>query len=179
MEFNTVINTRRSIRRYDKSAHITKEQLNEIIKAAIMAPSWKNSETGRYHIVMSEDKMKELREATMPEYNIKNCADASAIIVTTYVKNRSGFEKDGTPSNELGNQWGAYDLGLQNENFILKAWELGLGTLIMGLRDEKKVREILNIPEEEVIMSIISIGVPDIEPSCPARKEIEDIVKYY
>lgn len=32
---------------------------------------------------------------------------------------------------------------------ILKATELGLSTLIMGIRDENKIREMLNIPAEE------------------------------
>ena len=38
-----------------------------------------------------------------------------------------------------------YDLGLQNENLVLKAWELGYGTVIMGLRTGDKLREILSL----------------------------------
>ena len=60
---------------------------------------------------------------------------------------RAGFQKDGTADNELGNGWGCYDLGLQNENLVLKAVDLGLSTLIMGLREADRLREILNIPE--------------------------------
>lgn len=47
----------------------------------------------------------------------------------------------------MGNGWGCYDLGLQNENFVLKAAELGYGTLIMGLRDGEQLRKVLDIPE--------------------------------
>ena len=36
-----------------------------------------------------------------------------------------------------------YDLGLANENLLLKAAEMGIGTLVMGIRDEKKLHEIL------------------------------------
>ena len=68
----------------------------------------------------------------------------AALIVTTFVHNRAGFQTDGTPDNEIGNGWGCYDLGLQNENLILKATELGLSTLIMGLRDGDKIREMLS-----------------------------------
>ena len=44
---------------------------------------------------------------------------------------------------------GCYDLGLQNENLILKAKELGYGTLIMGLRAGDKLREILSIRKQK------------------------------
>ena len=60
----------------------------------------------------------------LPEMNQAKAENAS-LIVTTFVHNHAGFQKDGTPDNELGNGWGCYDLGLQNENLILKAKELG------------------------------------------------------
>ena len=38
-----------------------------------------------------------------------------------------GFDKNtGSPVNEAGDGWGYYDLGLQNDNLLLKAAELGL-----------------------------------------------------
>lgn len=45
MEFQTVLENRRSVRSYDDSKKVTKEQINEIVEAAIQAPSWKNSQT--------------------------------------------------------------------------------------------------------------------------------------
>lgn len=101
------------------------------------------------------------------------------LIVTTFVHNHAGFQKDGTPDNELGNGWGCYDLGLQNENLILKAKELGYGTLIMGLRAGDKLREILSIPETETVMAVIAIGKAAEEPARPKRKDVEDIVRFY
>ena len=34
--------------------------------------------------------------------------------LTTFVKDKAGFQNDKTADNELGNGWGCYDLGLQN-----------------------------------------------------------------
>ena len=101
------------------------------------------------------------------------------MIVTTFVHNRAGFQKDGTPDNEIGNGWGCYDLGLQNENLILKAAELGLSTLIMGLRNADKIREMLSIPESETIVAVIAVGTADEEPSRPKRRELEDVLKFF
>ena len=76
-----------------------------------------------------------------------------------------------TADNELGNGWGCYDLGLQNENLVLKAADLGLSTLIMGLREADRLREILNIPETETIVSVIAVGKAAEEPIRPHRNQ--------
>ena len=81
--------------------------------------------------------------------------------------------------NELGNGWGCYDLGLQNENLILKAEDLGLSTLIMGLRESDKLRELLDIPEAETVVSVIAVGKADESPARPPRKELDTIAKFF
>ena len=42
MELQAVMEKRRSIRNYNPERKVTKEQLEELIKAASYAPSWKN-----------------------------------------------------------------------------------------------------------------------------------------
>lgn len=55
MEFQKLIEERRTIRKYSPESRITKEDLLAVIRAAQEAPSWKNSQTGRYYCVMSEE----------------------------------------------------------------------------------------------------------------------------
>lgn len=43
MEFQTVLENRRSVRSYDASKTVTTEQIKKIIEAGILAPSRKNS----------------------------------------------------------------------------------------------------------------------------------------
>lgn len=179
MEFQTLIEKRRTVRKYSPDTHVTKEQIQELIKAAQEAPSWKNTETGRYYCVLSEDKKLQLRQECLGYANNDSKTEYAALIVTTFVHNRAGFQTDGTPDNELGNGWGCYDLGLQNENLILKATELGLSTLIMGLRDADKIRELLSIPEKETIVSVIAVGKADEEPSRPKRRELDEILHFF
>lgn len=155
MELQTAIETRRSIRHYDAEKKVTKEQVETLIKAASLAPSWKNTQTSRYYCVLSEDKVAEFSQKCLPEFNQKNSAGAGALIVTTFVKGLVGFDNDGNPVNEAGDGWGYYDLGLQNENLLLKATELGLDTLVMGIRDGEAIREMLHIPETENVVAVI------------------------
>ena len=156
MEFQTLIENRRSVRKYSSHTNVTKEQIQQLVQAALEAPSWKNTETGRYYCVLSEDMSQKLRKECLCYANNDVKTEHAALIVTT-----------------------CYDLGLQNENLILKATELGLSTLIMGLRDGNKIREMLSIPESETIVSVIAVGKADEEPSRPRRRELEDVLKFF
>ena len=152
--------------------------MESVIAAAIEAPSWKNSQTARYYCVMSEDMCKKVREECLPGFNCERSENA-VLIVTAFVHNRAGFDREGNPDNEVGNGWGYYDLGLHDENFILRARELGLDTLIMGIRDEKAIREALAIPENELLGAVIAVGYRAINPDKPKRKTVDDILKLF
>ena len=49
----------------------------------------------------------------------------------------------------------------------------------MGIRDGEALRRELNIPEEQEVVSVISVGYRDIEPSMPKRKELEQIAAFF
>lgn len=179
MEFNNVIETRRSIRGFDAEKKVTKDELSKMIEAAILAPSWKNSQTARYYCVCSDEMVEKFSNECLPAFNQTSSKNA-ALVVTTFVTNRAGFNKEtGEADNECGNGWGYYDLGLHNANLVLKATEMGLGTLIMGIRDGEKIRTMLDIPETEAIVSVIAVGYPTVEPTMPRRKSVEDIAKFF
>ncbi len=178
MEFNQVIKERRSIRRYT-TQKVEEKKIVALIEAAQLAPTWKNSQTGRYYVLREEASLKEFIEACLPPFNKENVKDAPVIIVTTFKKDVSGFDKEANAVNEVGNGWGYYDLGLQNQNLVLKAVDLGLDTLIMGIRDENAIRAFLKVPEDEIIVSVISVGYRNINPDMPKRKALEDIIKWY
>lgn len=179
MEFRNLIEARRSVRSYDDSKKVTKEQVKQIVAAAIEAPSWKNWQTSRYYCILSDDNRSKFLVECLPQFNAKSAAGA-ALVVTTFVANRVGFDKNtGEADNECGNGWGYYDLGLHNENFILKAKELGLDTLIMGLRNADKIRAMLNVPENEIIVSVIALGYGNGETVKPKRKSTADVLKFF
>ena len=176
--FDEIIRERRSIRHYTPDKNVSQEIVEQLIAAAIEAPSWKNQQTSRYYVVMSSEMREKLKTCLWSQNQI-TVKDAPVLIVTTYVKGIVGFEKDGTPSNELGDGWGIYDLGLHNALLLLKATDLGLDSIVLGLRDAEAIRALLNIPENEVVVSVISIGYRSQDSARPRRKEIVDIAKFY
>lgn len=140
MEFNEVAVTRKSIRKY-AARPVAKEDIEAMLRCAMEAPSWKNSQTARYHVITSSTMLQAMKQEGLAPFNAENTKDAPVLIVTSFVKDVAGFDKDGTPSNELGNLWGAYDLGLHNENLLLKARDLGLDTLVMGTVMQKPYKD--------------------------------------
>ena len=168
MDLQTVFAERRSVRKYSSAP--SHEELTE------MAPSWKNSQTTRWYVVEDPEKLEEIRLA-LHAINQQKVANA-ALLVSAYVRDIAGFTK-GEADNEVGNGWGAYDLGLHDAYLILAAKDAGYDTLIMGLRDADKIRSLLSIPEEEEILSVIAIGKRAEEPALRPRKPLEEIVTFF
>lgn len=175
MEFKELIKARRSVRGFKEGVEITDDLLKEIIAEAQLAPSWKNSQTARYYVANTPERIEAVRNC-MPGFNQNSSANTS-YIVTTYVKDTSGFTA-GNPDNELGNKWGAYDLGLNNAYLVLAAKDKGLDSLIMGLRDSVELRKALNIPKTEQIVAVIAFGQAVKEPTLTARKPIDEVAQF-
>ena len=176
MEFTELIRKRRSVRSYEKEI-ISHDDLVMILTQAQQAPSWKNQQTSRCYVAEEPDVAAALRAACLPEFNQKNSAGA-ALIVTTFVTDVVGFS-NGEPTNEAGNFWGAYDLGLHDAYFILAASNAGYDTLVMGIRDADIIRQELHIPENEQIMSVIAVGKRAKEPVERTRKALDEVVRFF
>ena len=176
MEFKDLIMLRRSVRAYEEG--IGHEALVSILKEAQRAPSWKNQQTSRCYAVETPETLEDLRVSALPSFN-RNSSTGSVLIVTTYVRDVVGFNDDGTPVNEIGNGWGAYDLGLHDAYLILAAKNAGYDTLIMGIRDAGVIREKLGIADNEEIMSVIAVGKCTAEPAARPRKELNEVVRFF
>ncbi len=175
MEFSELLRERRSVRSY--AGGIPHGDLVKILREAQQAPSWKNRQTSRCYVAETPETLEELREAALPSFNRKSSAGA-VLIVTTYVKDDVWFD-GGEPVNEVGNGWGAYDLGLHDAYLILAASNAGYDTLIMGIRDAEAIRARLPIPENEAVMSVIAIGKRGAEPTARPRKELDEVVRFF
>jgi nitroreductase len=171
-----VLTSRRSVRNYDASKKISEAEVRELITAAQEAPSWANQQPTKYYVAISEEKLAAVQD--MVGGNKDRIKDAPVLIVSTFERGKSGFFQ-GNQTNEVGDGWGAYDNGLSNCYLILKARAMGFDTLIMGMREADKLRELFAIPESETIMAVISLGYRAEEPNRPERKPLDEIVKFY
>ena len=91
MEFQNLVETRRSVRTFRKNISISQGEVQEIIKCAQEAPSWKNSQTARYYVIIDQDRVDEIQRKALPEFNRNSSKNAAALIVTAFEADRSGL----------------------------------------------------------------------------------------
>lgn len=168
---------RRSIRSFT-DAPVSHELLAEIVETASYAPSWKHTQIVRYIAVEGELKNQVASCTSAYPHNGEIMAAAPMVIAVTIIKGRSGFERDGSFSTHRGEGWQMFDAGVASEAFCLAAHEKGLGTVIMGIFDDDKVAEILNVPEGREVIALIPIGYPAEEPVAPRRKPVEELLSF-
>ena len=174
--FDEVLTSRRSIRSYDATKKISEAEVRELLTAVQEAPSWANQQPTKYYVAISPEKLEAVQNAIYG--NKERVAGAPVLIVSTYERGKSGFFR-GQPTNEIGDGWGAYDNGLSNCYLLLKARAMGFDTLIMGMRDGDALRSIFNIPAEETVMAVISLGYRDQEPNQPEPRPLDEVVKFF
>ena len=174
--FDEVLTTRRSIRSYDATKKISEQEVRTLMAAVQEAPSWANQQPSKYYVAISPEKLAAVKE--LIGGNKRNVQDAPVLIVSTYERGKSGFFQ-GNPANEVGDGWGAYDNGLSNCYLVLQARAMGFDTLIMGMRDTDKLRQLFNIPENETVMAVIALGYRAAEPRQPRHRQLDEVVKFY
>ena len=177
MNATECIKGRRSIRKY-KEKQIDHSLLESIISTASYSPSWKNTQITRYIAIEDASILKKIADEFTPEFNSNIVRQVSTLIAVTFVKNRSGFERDGSYTTKKGDRWQMFDVGVACQTLCLAAHEQGLGTVIMGIWDEDGITELLQIPDSQELAALIAIGSPAIAPDAPKRKSLEDLLTY-
>lgn len=184
MEFSELNRARHSVRHYDGSRTLTKEEVTELVREAQEAPSWKNIQSVRYYAVIDPAEKKAFAEACLPPFNVKNVDGAAALIAITFVPELSGFRmslEDGgpVPANEMADMWGTYDAGLATAHLLLAAKNRGLDSLVLGIRDAVAIGEMLRI-NRDIVVSVVAIGyaAADVPPTKPPRLPVEKVLRF-
>lgn len=172
------IKGRRSIRQFSDKP-VPHHILEQIVETASYAPSWKHTQITRYIAVEGSLKDKLAAECTSSyARNGEIIKSAPMVVAVTFVKNRSGFERDGSFSTPKEGGWQMFDAGIATQAFCLAAYEQGLGTVILGIFDEAKAASYLEISDDRELVALIPIGYPAEEPVAPKRKPVEELLSY-
>lgn len=178
MELVKAVTERRSIRSYTNQP-VTEEDLKKIIETARFAPTWKNSQTARYYAILNQELKNKIAEQATLDFskNKLNIQNAPALVVLTTVNGIAGYERDGSFTTSKHTHWQSFDAGIACQTFCLTAYEYGFGTLIMGIFDENKLAEILQLPKQESVSALIAIGYANEAPEAPKRKSVDQILQ--
>lgn len=178
MDAKELLIGRRSVRSFEQRP-VEAPVLEEIVSTAKYAPSWKNTQTVRYTAVLDADMRNEIAEHCVMDFalNQRTIRNAPVLVIVTSIKGRSGYERDGSFSTSKGEHWQSFDAGVAAQTFCLAAHLYGLGTVIMGIFDEEKLKERVGIPAEESVSAMIAIGYPEAVPHAPKRKETRELLR--
>jgi len=164
VEFMDAIRQRRSIRKY-RPDPVPQEEIEYVLEAARLAPSWANSQCWHF-VVVTDPQVK----AAVAKAGNAWTAQAPALIVACADPTQPGTKGD-QPYYML-------DIGIAMEHLILAATDRGLGTCWIGAFKEEVAKEALGVPKSIRVVAFTPLGYPAETPRPQQRKSLEHIVSY-
>jgi nitroreductase len=164
-----VIMTRRSIRKF-KPDPVKREDIMTILDAGRMAPSAGNLQPCHFVVVQDPAVKAKVQQAALEQELI---GSAPVVIAVCVEPERSSHYGD------IGrNYLCLLDAANATENMLLAAHTLGYGTCWVGGFLQPTIKEVLSLPEDVHVVSLIPLGIADEKPEVPLRRPLEDMVRW-
>lgn len=166
MEFKELVKYRRSHRKFNGEP-LGEEQVQLILRAALMAPTSKS--TRAWHFYLTEDKNDLERLADSKDMGGQFLKGAAMAVVVA--------------AEEMADDCWIEDCAIAAVSMQYQAQELGLGScwsqirgrgLSDGTQAEDVVRGVMDIPEEQRVLCIIGVG----HPADERKPQNEDRLKW-
>lgn len=156
MNVSEAIHARRAYRSL-MPVEITQETVDDLASHAQLSASCFNNQPWRYVFVYERKKLEEMYEA-LSRGNA--WAKQSSMII-------AAFSKPDDDCQIRSREYHQFDLGMATATMILRATELGLVAHPIAGFSPKKTREILGIPDEYSVLTLIIVGkkMQEIHPS--------------
>jgi nitroreductase len=160
MDVITAIKGRRSVRSFlDKP--VEKENLEQLIEAAVWAPSGGNGQNWRFVVITDAGMMKKIK---MVSPGLLGGPPAVIIIAQDLETARHKGGEMGVESLTK------MDSAIASQNIMLAAHSMGLGTCVIASFHPKAVGKMVKLPEKVLPQLLVSVGYPAMDPSPPPRK---------
>ena len=175
MKFLELITKRQSVRKYiDKP--VEKEKLLLCIEAARLAQSASNTQPWKF-IVVDDPELKD--KVASETYDLvasfNKFVHQAPIIIAITLEKPSLINRIGGRIKKK--EWKLIDIGIAAEHICLQATEEGLGSCMLGWYNEKKIKNLLNIPEKKSLALLISLGyfADDYKQREKIRKPMDEV----
>lgn len=180
MDVKEAIEKRRAYRALER-VDIEDDTLDELIHATRFTPSCFNNQPWNYVFVRDPDVLEKMKDVMSKgnEWTFR----ASMIAAV--------FSKKDDDCIVEGREYHLFDAGQANGFMILRATELGLIAHPIAGFSEKKVKDVLGIPDEYTVITLVIFGLHSDEPEKilegntlktekerPKRKKVEEFVHY-
>lgn len=166
MELAEAIKKRRSVRDYEDRP-VPEEKLRKVLEAARLAPSASNRQRWKFIVVRDSKRRQELARAAGGQTHLAKAPVVIAAVATMpeYVM------MCGVPAY-------AVDIAIAVDHMTLAAVDEGLGTCWIGGFSQEEARNILKVPKNYRIVTILPLGFPRQAEGLKERKSLGEIVCY-
>lgn len=147
MDVKEAIDKRRAYRSLDP-VEITEELVDDLARSAQLAPSCFNYQPWKFVFVYDRDMLLKMRDALSKG---NEWIHAASMIIAVFGKQ----EDDCRPK---GRDYWLFDIGQATAFLQLRATELGLVAHPIAGYSQTKVKEILNIPDEYTVITLVNVG---------------------
>ena len=176
IDFLKLVNDRQSDRKYHDKP-VEEEKLARCLEAARLAPSACNSQPWTFIVVNDKELKNRIAEQTtgklVPINHFTKLAPVHIVIV---MENPNITSRFGEIVKDK--KYTLMDVGIAASQFCLQAASEGLGSCMIGWFNEKKVKDLLNIPKDKRPMLIITLGYPAGKKRKKIRKKQEEVIRY-
>ena len=141
MDVNEAVLTRLTVREY-KPDPVPDDVVLKLLEAGRLSPSSQNLQPWHFVVVRDGDTIRRLGEMATQGPFLGNAPLAIAVVT------------DDTPRAPL-------DAGRAIQQMELVAWEAGMGTCFIGIRDADQnaaIKEVLGIPAHLVLLTVLPFG---------------------
>ncbi|MBE6514471.1 MAG: nitroreductase [Thermoplasmata archaeon] len=170
MDFIELAEKRYSVRKY-QDRQVSKDDLDRVIRAAMLAPTGKNNQPFRIYVLQS-------KEAVAKMAGLSPCVfGAPTVLLFAY----SRTEEWENPLEE-GVHSGDQDVSIVATHAMMEAADIGLGTCWCNYFPNSEAEKVFGLPQNERVVLFMPIGYPaeDSAPSAmhSASRPVEEVVKY-
>ena len=159
MEVYECIRSRLTVRSF-KPDPVPGRVVNRMLRAARWAPSARNRQPWHFVVIQSRDTLDAIGAIASSGGFIGQAPLAIAVVM----------DRGGRPE---------FDAGRSLQQIELAAWSEGVGGCVAGVRGEEngKVKELLGIPEDKELVTVMAFGYPTGEAAAGGkqRKPLSEI----
>ncbi len=147
MDFLTLASERYSVRKF-KNTPVEQDKVDNLLKAAQLAPTACNFQPQRVFVLNSEESLAKLRNCTKWHF------DCPLAMIVCYDKNECWTRRyDNTQS-------GVVDASIVTTHIMLEAAQIGLGSTWVMSYNPEAVRSEFDLPENIEAVAILVMGYP-------------------
>lgn len=152
------------------------EYIQKLLESIQWSPSWANSQCWEVILVKDRATKEKLKDTMGTNPSAKGITEAPVVFALCGKVKSAGFYK-GQATTKFGD-WMLFDLGIASQSLCLTAFELGLGTVIIGFFDHNRAKQVLEIGDDYELTVLIPVGFPAKESPAPKRREIAEFIHH-